>query len=71
MSGKILGVPINEKYDYEFMVVIEREDGDFNFHSNHETAIAFKVAEDVGGIVCHNVRISHKQLKNHNHIVGE
>lgn len=63
MSGKILGIPTDEKYDYEFMVVMTREDGNFDFHSNHETAIAFKIAEKVGGVVCHNVRVSHKRLK--------
>lgn len=58
-----LGIPKDEKYDYEFMVVFKREDGDFDWHSNHETAKAFQVAEEVGGIVCHNIRISHKELK--------
>lgn len=71
MANRILGIPTDEKYDYEFMVVIAREDGDFDFHSNHETAIAFKVAEDVGGVVCHNVRISRKQLKKHDDIAEE
>lgn len=61
--GKVFGIPVDEKYDYEFMVVIPRGDGNFNFHSNHETAVAFAIATEVGGLVFHNVRIARKQLK--------
>lgn len=35
------------------------------------TAEQKKVAEEVGGLVCHNVRISHKQLKKRDDIAEE
>lgn len=60
--NKILNVP-NDQYDYEFMVAIQNSDGDFEWHSNHETAEAYDVAKEIGGVVIHNVRISHKKLK--------
>lgn len=58
--NKILNVP-KDKYEYEFMVVFPREDGDFEWHSNHETMEAYDVAKKVGGVVVHNVRISYKK----------
>lgn len=60
--NKILGVPKSE-YEYEFMVVKPTEDGDFRWFSNHKTAEAYRVAEEVGGVVVHNVRVSGKKKR--------
>lgn len=63
MVGRILGIPKDEKYDYEFMVVFAREDGDFDWHSSYENPIAYDVATQVGGVVVHNIRVTKKKLK--------
>ena len=61
--ANIIGQPDRE-YEYEFTVVTEREDGDFDWYGDYETAqIAYDVAARIGGIVAHNVRVSHKRLK--------
>lgn len=55
---KILGIP-EQEYEYEFMVVTKREDGDFDWYGSYCTSqIACDVAERVNGIICHNLRIS-------------
>lgn len=63
MAGKIIGVSKDEKFDYEFMVVFAREDGDFDWHSSYETVRAFDVAKEVGGVVVHNIRVSGKKKR--------
>lgn len=62
-NGMILGIPTDDQFEYEFMVVIPRNDGNFDWHSNHETELAYDVAEVVGGAVVHNLRIAHKEKK--------
>lgn len=60
---KIIGEP-KEIYEYEFMVVKLLLNGDYKFHSNHEYAeTAYSTAKEVGGVVLHNVRITHKKLR--------
>lgn len=66
MQGQILGIP-QSKYDYEFMVATKTENGNFQFHSNHEHYDdAEKSAKEIGGIIIHNVKVAHKQLKKSN-----
>lgn len=63
MSKRILGIPEDDEYDYEFMVTIEKDDC-FEWVSNHENAWeAEKTAEKCGGIVVHNLRIAHKKRR--------
>ena len=50
--GKIIGIPPSE-WEYEFMVVKPREDGNFDW--------VVKIED--GCIIAHNIRIAHKQLK--------
>lgn len=60
---KILGIP-EDDYDYEFMVVTKLDNGDYQWHSNHTSAVAYDVVKNVpNGMVAHNLRISGKQLR--------
>lgn len=61
---KIIGKPEGE-YEYEFMVVTETVDKNFMWHASYEDAQpAYEHAKLMGGMVAHNVRVSHKKLKN-------
>lgn len=61
--NKIIGCP-EGKYEYEFMVVTETENKDFMWRGNYEDAqAAYEYAKLIGGMVAHNVRVSHKKLK--------
>ena len=62
--NKILGKP-NSKYEYEFSILIPQDNGDFLWHSDHEyvnDAMA-ELAKTPNGVLSHNVRVAHKQLK--------
>lgn len=64
MQGKIVGLPQGEQYDYEFMVVLPLDDGNYEWYGNYEWAHeAEQRAKEVEGTIVHNVRIAHKQLK--------
>lgn len=63
MANQILGIP-KDDYEYEFMVVVRREDYNYDFIANFEDGFeAEQLASKIGGGVVHNVRIAHKQLK--------
>lgn len=64
MSSEIIGIPTDDKYNYEFMVVRSLPSGDFQWLANFEDGwLAEKYALANDGAVAHNVRISHKELK--------
>ena len=58
--GEIIGIPPS-KWEYEFMVVKPREDGDFYWVANYEN-YPEKIEDRC--IITHNVKIAHKQSKN-------
>lgn len=63
-THKILGIPQDIKYDYEFMIVTKDCFGNYHFHSNHEQCYdAEKEANRIDGIIIHNLRVSGKKLK--------
>lgn len=54
----------NDKYEYEFSVVLPIGNDNYLWHSDYTDAYkAEKVALEVGGVVAHNVRISGKREK--------
>lgn len=64
MSSKIIGIPTDDKYNYEFMAVRSLPSGDFQWLANFEDGwLAEKYALANDGAVVHNVRITHKELK--------
>lgn len=65
MSKRILGIPEDDEYDYEFMVVKEKEDH-FEWVSNHENwDEADKASKECEGanVIVHNLRIAHKEKR--------
>lgn len=61
MSNFILNKPKTE-YNYEFMVIKSREDGNYDWVANYEFAgPAYDHAKEIGGVVAHNVRVRHKE----------
>lgn len=62
-EGAIIGRPASE-YDYEFMVIVPTNGGQYQWIADYEDANpAYNKAEEIGGVVAHNVRISHKKLR--------
>ena len=59
-QGEIIGIPPSE-WEYEFMVVKPREDGNFDWAANYEN---YPEKIEDGCIITHNVKIAHKQSKN-------
>ena len=57
--GEIIGIPPSE-WEYEFMVIKSREDGNFDWVANYEN---YPVKIEDGCVITHNIRIAHKQLK--------
>lgn len=61
-QGAIVGRPESD-YAYEFMVVIPLHGGEYQWVGDYEDADpAYAKAQEVGGVVAHDVRISHKKL---------
>ena len=62
--NKIIGIPQSE-YEYEFMLVRPLEDGNYQWIANYEyyTDEIDKKVQEENLIICHNVRITHKQKK--------
>ena len=56
---EIIGIPPSE-WEYEFMVVKPREDGNFGWVANYEN---YPVEIKDGCVITHNIGIAHKQLK--------
>ena len=56
---EIIGIPPSE-WEYEFMAVKPREDGNFDWVANYEN---YPVKIEDGCIITHNIRIAHKQSK--------
>lgn len=62
MYKQIFGIPKDEQYEYEYVVVFPRTDGNFDFYKNYETIEAYNEARRVGAAVIHNPKIHHKKL---------
>ncbi len=62
-TGRILGNPDSE-YEYEFQVVLPREDGNFDWVGNYTDAnAAGKEAAKANGAIVHNVRIQGRKRR--------
>lgn len=60
--GAIIGRPESD-YEYEFMVIVPTNGGQYQWIADYEDADpAYEKAQEVGGVVAHNVRIAHKKL---------
>ena len=56
---EIIGIPPSG-WEYEFMVIKPRKDGNFDWVANYEN---YSVKIEDRYIITHNIRIAHKQLK--------
>lgn len=62
MRNVIVGRPESD-YEYEFMVIVPANGGQYRWIADYEDADpAYEKAQEIGGVVAHNVRITHKKL---------
>lgn len=62
MRNVIIDRPESD-YEYEFMVIVPTNGGQYQWIADYEDADpAYEKAQEVDGVVMHNVRIAHKEF---------